>query len=236
MYKCTLTDYTCTKGGAIPAAVRVAEARRRRKIRGRHRYRSWRRPGGRAGIPATPARWRWWGGRFGHGRADVLRRPSPGCGAWWPGPRSGGAATAAGAPAAAETPVCSSFDGKWEALIENFNVFLRQTRPREPADALELRRFRGQLLYLRGRSPGRPIPTSGGLSHAARLRPAGSLHRIVARRPGSAQDTTSTLPQSAHSSVLPQTGRRARHRVSRALRCRDQEGNRNRPRAVSECL
>ena len=31
----------------------------------------------------------------------------------------------AGRPQPAEAQVCTSFDGKWEALIENFNVFLR---------------------------------------------------------------------------------------------------------------
>ena len=62
------------------------------------------------------------GGQGGRGRARPKRL--------WrgraPGPR----------PAPAEPQVCTSFDGKWDALIENFNVFLRPAGSTERPTAL----------------------------------------------------------------------------------------------------
>ena len=49
----------------------------------------------------------------------------------------------------AESPVCGSFDGKWEALIENFNVFLRPTGSTEPPAALSLDGSEGNYYTLR---------------------------------------------------------------------------------------
>ena len=138
LYNCTLTDYSCTKGGAIPAAV-----------------------AGRRGAPAPedpeadyptevggdpvdgleyqpfPQAGGGGGGAFGRGSRGCAAAPqAQGAAQGGRGRGARGAATAAGAPAAAETAVCRSFDGKYEALIENFNVFLRRPGSREPATPL----------------------------------------------------------------------------------------------------
>ncbi len=143
LYKCKLTDYTCTKGDALPAAPA-----------GR---------GARGGAPEpedgtawddasliasemaigpidpdleppqdTPA-----GGR-GQGRgqpACATPRQGNGQGRGGRGGRGAAAATAAGQTPAAPQ-VCASFDGKWEALIQNYNVFLRPAGTTQPATAL----------------------------------------------------------------------------------------------------
>jgi hypothetical protein len=149
MYKCSLSDYSCTKGGAIPA-----------NAGGR---------GARGGAPedvtdgdnespapeATelandpvdgmeyqppPPQAGAGGGRFGQGEPGCAPRAQVQAGGR--GGRGGGrgrGAAAAAAPAgqaAAETPVCTSFDGKWEAVIENFNVFLRPAGTTQPATPL----------------------------------------------------------------------------------------------------
>ena len=48
----------------------------------------------------------------------------------------GGRGAAAAATADA-TPGCRSFDGKWDAVIENYNVFLRPVGSREACHAAE---------------------------------------------------------------------------------------------------
>jgi len=131
LYTCKLSDYTCTRGAALPQ------------------------PGaGRGGAPyvadpddllAAPAMMddddndgvnpspQQGGGGFGAGRGNAT-----GCAARTAqapqgqgrGGRGGRGAGATGAPAQPETPVCASFDGKWEAYIENYNVFLRPTGSR----------------------------------------------------------------------------------------------------------
>ena len=99
----------------------------------------------------------------------------------------GGRAAGAGANAPAEPQVCTSFDGKWEALIENFNVFLRPAGTTEPATRPELRWLGRQLLHPALDRLVARFEEAGGLSHAPRLRPAGALHRVVARRPAPAE-------------------------------------------------
>ncbi len=141
MYTCRLTDYGCTKGGPVPA-----------NAAGR---------GGRGGpepedlapmpeeiggdpvdgleyqppAPQQDAA----GGRGGNGRGETQPACAPraqaqqGRGRGGRGGRGGAAATA---PGTTEPEVCTSFDGKWEALIENYNVFLRQVGSNEPATPL----------------------------------------------------------------------------------------------------
>jgi dipeptidyl aminopeptidase/acylaminoacyl peptidase len=145
LYKCTLADYACTKGAAIPAA--AAGGR------------------GRGGSPEdatldpddpsttempqadvrdgieypfpSPQQGAGPGGR-GRGQEQppcAVRAAAAGQGRGGRGGRGGGGGGGAAA-AAAETPVCSSFDGKWDALIENYNVFLRKTGSTDPATPL----------------------------------------------------------------------------------------------------
>src|SRR5215472_15745672 len=99
LWKCELSGYTCTKGEALPPAA----------------------TGGRGSAPfdeddafAPPP-------REGGDPADGLEwePPSP-----QHGGGRGAAATAAAQPDA-QPQVCTSFDGKCEAIIQNYNVFLR---------------------------------------------------------------------------------------------------------------
>src|SRR5262249_50106829 len=126
MYKCSLADYMCTKGGPIsPAGGRGAGAPEFLSPEG---------PGGDPldgleYLPPPPQQ----GGAGAAGRGPsgcaprardrALSQPqgrgARGVGYQFPGP---------------ETPeVCGSFDGKWEALIQNYNVFLKQAGANEPA-------------------------------------------------------------------------------------------------------
>src|SRR5205085_575727 len=125
LWKCTLADYTCTKGEAIPAAT------------GR---------GGPGGAPqddsllaapemvggdpvdgleyqSPPQQGAGAGGGFGRGQSGCGARaqtPAQGQGRGGSGGRGNGT-PAANAQTNPEARVCPSFDGKWEALIENYN-------------------------------------------------------------------------------------------------------------------
>ena len=134
-----------------------------------------------------------------------------------------------GAAGSGQPPVVRpSPDGKWEALIENFNVFLRPVGQHRDGDAAELRRIGRQLLHVPvdcvvARFAARSPPTA-----AARLRAPGALHRVVADRPGAAQ---------ALHARLSQAGRRARYRPAGALRRGGQAGrSHDRQHAVSESV
>ncbi len=66
------------------------------------------------------------------------------------GGRAGrGGRGAAAAANAAETPSCRSFDGKWMAVIENYNIFLRATGSKEPATPLSFDGSEGNYYTLR---------------------------------------------------------------------------------------
>src|SRR5262249_34569606 len=141
LYKCTLADYHCTKGGAVPAPA----------------------VGGRGGAPEAdspeedgllsppflpdvnavdridyeppaPSPQEASGGRLGRGPQPCGTRvqASQGKGRGGRGGRGAGAGRGAAQAAADETPVCTSFDGKWDAYIQNFNVFLRLDGSRAP--------------------------------------------------------------------------------------------------------
>src|SRR5204863_9713537 len=62
------------------------------------------------------------------------------------GGRGGRGAAATAAP---EAPVCASFDGKWEALIQNYNVFLRAAGSNGPATPLSFDGSEGNYYTLR---------------------------------------------------------------------------------------
>jgi dipeptidyl aminopeptidase/acylaminoacyl peptidase len=129
LWKCSLTDYTCAKGDALPAVLA---------------------PGARGGAPwdeqldppkeaggdpvdglayeaPAPQQDAAAGRGLGRGSSNCATR-GPGGGR---GARGGRAALTVNEP-----QVCASLDGKWEALIENYNVFLKRAGSREPAEAL----------------------------------------------------------------------------------------------------
>ena len=128
LWTCTLTDYACAKEGPIPP---VAPGGR----------------GGRGGAPAddqtdSPE-------MVGGDPVDGLEyQPPPQQGAGQGG-RGGRGPSGCAVRTPAESPVCGSFDGKWEALIENFNVFLRPTGSTEPPAALSLDGSEGNYYTLR---------------------------------------------------------------------------------------
>jgi dienelactone hydrolase len=128
LWKCTLTDYACSKDGAIP---QVAPGGR----------------GGRGGAPEddqldSPE-------MVGGDPVDGLEyQPPPQQGAGQGG-RGGRGPSGCAVRAPAESQVCGSFDGKWEAVIENFNVFLRPTGSKEPATPLSLDGSEGNYYTLR---------------------------------------------------------------------------------------
>jgi dipeptidyl aminopeptidase/acylaminoacyl peptidase len=160
MWKCTLTDYTCTKGAALPQGG-AAPGRGGR---------------GRGGAPedespltdddlfASPAildndpqdgienlspQQGQGGGQGqaqnqgqgqGRGQAQAQQGQTQGQGQ--------GARGAAG-QAAAEQTVRTSPDGKWEALIQNFNVFLRPAGSTQPATPLSYDGSEGNYYTLR---------------------------------------------------------------------------------------
>ena len=90
------------------------------------------------------------------------------------------------------SPSLRSFDGKWEALIENFNVFLRPPGSKEPASPLSFDGSEGNYYTLRSVAWSPDSKKLVGLSHPPRLRPA----RFITsnRRPPtrSSPNTTST--------------------------------------------
>ena len=94
--------------------------------------------------------------------------PPPQQGAGQGGPWRPRAERLCGADSGRDRQVCTSFDGKWEALIENFNVFLRPAGSTEPADGAELRWLGRQLLHVALDRLVAGFQEAGGLSHAAR--------------------------------------------------------------------
>jgi dienelactone hydrolase len=152
LWKCTLTDYACTKGDAIPQAAPPA-------------------PGGAPAVEDSPfAAPELEGGDpvdgleyagpppqqgattggFGRGQTGCGPRAQAQPQGQGRGGRGGRGAASAGAPnAPAEPQVCASFDGKWEALIQNFNVFLRPAGTTQPATPLSLDGSEGNYYTLR---------------------------------------------------------------------------------------
>lgn len=159
MYKCTLTEYTCTKGAAITQPAGGGR-------------------GGRGGAPEVDADDELLsfpmevGGDPADGLAYVAPAPQQDAGAGRGGrvgqppcaqaPQNqagqgrgrgagGGRATGPGAalPTPAAPQICGSFDGKWEALIQNFNVFLRPAGSNQPATPLSFDGSEGNYYTLR---------------------------------------------------------------------------------------
>ena len=148
LYKCTFPDYKCTKGAAIPQP--AAGGR-----------------GGRGGVPENDSRdmeddffaaprevggdpvdglefvppAQQGGAGEGGGRGQPACAPRPQGQAAGQGQGRGAAAgggRGTGGQAAAEPQFCGSFDGKWDAFIQNYNVFLRPAGSSDPAAASPL--------------------------------------------------------------------------------------------------
>ncbi|MGO9261654.1 MAG: DPP IV N-terminal domain-containing protein [Bryobacteraceae bacterium] len=154
LYKCTLADYSCAKGAAIPAAAPGG-----RGGQGGPADDSIEFPSEEGGDPvdgleyqpfpqqAFPQQGGGGGGAFGREQSGCVQAPQAQATQGGRGGRGGG--RGAGAAATPETPVCRSFDGQWEALIENYNVFLRQVGSKEPARALSYDGSEGNYYTLR---------------------------------------------------------------------------------------
>jgi hypothetical protein len=160
MWKCTLTNYTCVKGAALPQApvavgggapfvnenpedsllaapeVPGGEPKDGLEYEGFQQFPQ--QGGGGAGGP----------GRGQTGCAPRVQAQSRGKAEADAVVRGGGAppATTASTP---ETPVCTSFDGKWEALIQNYNVFLRPAGTTQAATPLSYDGSEGNYYTLR---------------------------------------------------------------------------------------
>jgi hypothetical protein len=165
LYKCTLGNYQCTKGGPVPApaagagrgnpsqddpaddngilsAPFVPESNSTDGIED-------------AQLPPSPSPQEATGG-FGRGQGQQPCGVRPQAGGQGRGGRGaggrgagGGRAAAAAGAATPETPVCASFDGKWEALIENYNIFLRPAGSNGPATPLSFDGSEGNYYTLR---------------------------------------------------------------------------------------
>jgi dienelactone hydrolase len=157
LYKCTLTDYACTKGAALPANTAGRGARGggpEAPLAGADNLLA--APPMVGGDPVEgleyqpPPQDDAAGGRFGRGQSGCATRPQR---TQAPAQGRGGRPTVGApepAPIAPEPPeVCASFDGKWEALIENYNVFLHQADSKDPARPLSYDGSEGNYYTLR---------------------------------------------------------------------------------------
>ena len=169
-YTCTLSDYKCTKGAALtdapggrgarggspeaqdpapfdPDAENVATEQGGDPVDGLE----WQ-PfpqagggGGRNGAPnrqpaCAPARETQAGGRGGRGRGAAAATTTA---------QAGVGSQILGQVAGPAADTCASFDGKWEALIENYNIFLKKSGSSDPATPLSFDGSEGNYYTLR---------------------------------------------------------------------------------------
>jgi hypothetical protein len=162
MYTCRLIDYTCTKGGPIPAETGFGGRGRGApqfdenpdqpmpmEVGGDPvdglEWQPFPQQGGAAGAAGrgdsqpqcAPSRASQNGGRGGRGAAAVTTTTG----------RMGGQIL--GQVVGAPPDVCTSFDGKWDALIQNYNVFLKAVGSNEPATPLSFDGSEGNYYTLR---------------------------------------------------------------------------------------
>ena len=242
MYKCSLTDYTCSKGDAIPAVAAGRGGGGRPKPKKSPRPTSPKRTAATLSMASSisPSRKPAAVAALPDADSPAARQPAQGQAAAQGGGRGGrGGRGAAQQPRQlrAETPGCRSFDGKWKAIIENYNVFLRPVGSNEPATPLSFDGSEGNYYTLRSVAWS---PDSKKLV-AYHTRPGydRQVHYIQSSPADQVQPkhfTTNTLPNAAIRRHVSQARRRARYRIPGAFRRRHQEGNRNRSRAVSESL
>ncbi len=154
MYKCSLADYTCSRAGAItmPAGGRrggapeadddeqpapyVSELNGGDPVDGLE-YQPFPQAGGRGGAAAN-------------GQPACAPEPQSQSATQTGGGRGGrGGRGANAANAAAAQQGCRSFDGKYIAVIENYNIFLKQANSNEPATPLSFDGSEGNYYTLR---------------------------------------------------------------------------------------
>jgi hypothetical protein len=149
LYTCTVTDYNCTKGGAIPLPVGGRGARGAAPEDD-----SAVNPEGPGGDPVDGLEYQDAPPQQDDSGGPNRNRERSGCA---PQPqnraqsqgRGGRGAAASMVPGLTASDVCASFDGKWEALIQNFNVFLKQVDANEPAFPLSSDGSEGNYYTLR---------------------------------------------------------------------------------------
>ena len=159
MYKCTLADYSCSRSGPIampagrgrgglpepgyfdlssdeePPAPYLSENNGGDPVDGLE-YQPFPQAGGGAGAALR-----------GQPACAPEPQAQPGAQNGGRGGRAGRGASAQANPAAVQG--CRSFDGQWVAVIENYNVFLRQANSNEPATPLSFDGSEGNYYSLR---------------------------------------------------------------------------------------
>ena len=117
---------------------------------------------------------------------------------------------------------CTSFDGKWEAFIQNFNVFLKPAGKGEPVQ-LSFDGSEGNYYTLRSDRLVARFEEAGRRITRVPATTARSLHRIVAGRPASAEahdDPLSRSPATRWTSPIPCSSTSRRKQESRSTtRC-----------------
>jgi dipeptidyl aminopeptidase/acylaminoacyl peptidase len=165
LYTCSLTDYACTKGGPIPMNAGG---------RGRGAGPEALPPldpdeanlvteGGGDPVDGLefqpfPQQGGAGGNAFGRGQPACADQPSAQGGRGGRGGRGGpatvatfgiGSSLTTSGQLAADTPVCTSFDRKWDAYIQNYNVFLKPHGSNERGSALSLDGSEGNYYTMR---------------------------------------------------------------------------------------
>ena len=154
MYRCDLGDYTCAKTGPVPEGP-AAGARG-----GGPEDEALPNPEGPGGDPADGLAWEPPAPQDGGGPNGFARGGQRPCAPretparTMPAGQGRGGRMSVGAQFPGQLPpvqpdTCGSFDGKWEAFIQNFNVFVKQTGSKEPAVALSTDGSEGNLYTLR---------------------------------------------------------------------------------------
>jgi len=154
LYKCSLTEYKCTKEGAISSTGLGRGARG-----GSPEDEAMANPEGPGGDPLDgleyqpPASQQDDGAGLGAGRGQRGCAPRPqnraAAQAQGRGGRMGVGSQFPGQLPPEAPEVCGSFDGQWEAFIENYNVFLKQPDSKDPAKPLSYDGSEGNYYTLR---------------------------------------------------------------------------------------
>ncbi len=151
LYKCQLSDYTCTKVGPIPLppegrpGASYDEAQLNPEAH----------PEGSGGDPIDglefqpPAPQDGDEGRFEHSQRPCAQRPPSQSHPQGRAQRLGVGSQLLGQLPPEPPEVCASFDGKWEAFIQNYNVFLKAVGSKDPAIPLSLDGSEGNYYTLR---------------------------------------------------------------------------------------
>jgi len=142
LYRCSITEYTCSKGAALPATGGRGGAAAPEDPSPEYLTEQGGDPVDGLEYQPFPQQGGGGGGAFGRGPSGCATRPET------PAPaQTGGRGGRGGAPA--ETPACRSFDGKWDALIQNYNVFLQRVGSKDPAEPLSYDGSEGNYYTLR---------------------------------------------------------------------------------------